>query len=149
MTIGLESADGLKAAGRAGLAVAALAGGLLFVGQALAQMDNGPRTEKKFGVGLPRDHATTLFQDADFPVFALKPGQEAYKDIDGYRAKKDVIALSQIALNYRDTVNKQWWGRFPGTDADKAGVKYMTDEFTRLGLTVKSYPYTLPKDWRP
>jgi hypothetical protein len=25
----------------------------------------------------------------------------------------------------------------------------MTDEFTRLGLTVKTYPYTLPKDWRP
>ena len=38
--------------------------------------------------------------------------------------KKDVIALSQIALRYRDTVNKQWWGRFPGTDADKAGMKY-------------------------
>ncbi len=25
----------------------------------------------------------------------------------------------------------------------------MTDEFKRLGLTVKSYPYTLPDDWRP
>src|SRR5258708_31900519 len=33
-----------------------------------------------------------------------------------FRSKKDVIALSQIALRYRDTVNKQWWGRFPGTD---------------------------------
>jgi hypothetical protein len=38
-------------------------------------------------------------------------------------------ALSNIALEYRDTVNKQWWGRFPGTQADRAGMKYMTDEF--------------------
>jgi hypothetical protein len=52
--------------------------------------------------------------------------------------KKDVIALSQIALRYRDTVNKQWWGCFPGTDADRSGMKYMTDEFTRLGLKVVS-----------
>ena len=116
---------------------------------AMAQMDQGPKTEKTFGIGLPRDHASQLFSDKDYPVFPLKPGQEAYKDIDGARMKKDVIALSQIALNYRDTVNKQWWGRFPGTDADKAGMKYMTDEFARLGLKVESFPYALPRDWRP
>src|SRR5207253_6486151 len=81
--------------------------------------------------------------------YSLKPGQEAYKDIDGARMKKDVIALSQIALRYRDAVNKQWWGRFPGTDADRAGMKYMTDEFARLGLKVESFPYALARDWRP
>ena len=116
---------------------------------AMAQMDRGPKTEKTYGIGLPRDHASQLFSDTDFPVFPLKPGQEAYKDIDGARMKKDVIALSQIALRYRDTVNKQWWGRFPGTDADRAGMKYMTDEFARLGLKVASFPYVLPRDWRP
>ena len=116
---------------------------------AMAQMDQGPKTEKTFGIGLPRDHASQLFADKDYPVFPLKPGQEAYKDIDGARMKKDVIALSQIALRYRDAVNKQWWGRFPGTDADKAGMKYMTDEFKRLGLKVESFPYVLPRDWRP
>ena len=116
---------------------------------AMAQMDQGPKTEKTYGIGLPRDHASQLFADKDYPVFPLKPGQEAYKDIDGARMKKDVIALSQIALRYRDTVNKQWWGRFPGTDADKAGMKYMTDEFARLGLKVESFPYALPRDWRP
>lgn len=121
----------------------------LSVGMALAQMDRGPKTEKTYGVGLPRDHAVQLFADKDYPVFPLKPGQEAYKDIDGARMKKDVVALSQIALRYRDTVNKQWWGRFPGTDADKAGMKYMTDEFARLGLKVESFPYRLPRDWRP
>jgi Peptidase family M28 len=116
---------------------------------AVAQMDRGPTTEKTYGIGLPRDHATQLFRDEDYPVFALKPGQEVYKNIDGARMKKDIIALSKIALNYRDTVNKQWWGILPGTSADKAAVKYMTDEFTRLGLTIQSHPFTLPTDWRP
>ena len=77
---------------------------------ALAQMDDGPKTEKTYGIGLPRSHASQLFSDADYPVFPLKPGQEAYKDIDGARMKRDVIALSNIALAYRDSVNKQWWG---------------------------------------
>ena len=116
---------------------------------AKAQMDQGPKTDKIYGIGLPRDHASQLFSDRDYPVFPLKPGQEVYKDIDGTRMKKDVIALSQIAVRYRDAVNRQWWGRFPGTDADRAGMKYMTDEFTRLGLKVESFPYVLPRDWRP
>ena len=89
--------------------------GVLITSVALAQMDQGPKSEKTFGIGLPRNHASQLFSDKDYPVFPLKPGQEAYKDIDGARMKKDVIALSPIALRYRDTVNKQWWGRFPGT----------------------------------
>jgi len=127
----------------------ALITGVLLTRAAMAQMDQGPKTEKTFGIGLPREHAVQLFADKDYPVFPLKPGQEAYKDIDGARMKKDVIALSRIALRYRDTVNKQWWGRFPGTDADKAGMKYMTDEFARLGLKVESFPYALPRDWRP
>ena len=91
----------------------ALMTGVLITSVALAQMDQGPRTEKTYGIGLPRDHASQLFADKDYPVFPLKPGQEAYKDINGARMKKDVITLSQIALRYRDTVNKQWWGRFP------------------------------------
>jgi len=115
----------------------------------MAQMDDGPKTEKTFGVGLPRDHATTLLTDDQYPVFPLKPGQEDYADIDGPRMKQDIINLSAIALKYRDTVNSQWWGRFPGTEADREGMKYMTDEFERLGLSVESFPYTIPEDWRP
>ncbi len=116
---------------------------------AIAQMDLGPKTEKTYGIGLPRDHESQLFKDADYPVFTLKKGQEAYRDINGDRMKKDVIALSKIALKYRDTINKQWWGRFPGTDADREGVKYMLDEFKRLGLSTSTHPYILPRDWRP
>jgi hypothetical protein len=57
-------------------------------GAAKAQMDQGPKTDKIYGIGLPRDHASQLFSDRDYPVFPLKPGQEVYKDIDGTRMKK-------------------------------------------------------------
>jgi hypothetical protein len=116
---------------------------------ALAQMDEGPVTETTFGVGLPRDHATTLFRDDQYPVFPLKPGQEAYADIDGPRMKQDIINLAQIALDYRDEGHPQWWGRFPGTSGDVEGMKYMTDEFERLGMTVESVPIVIEGDWRP
>jgi hypothetical protein len=65
-------------------------------GTALAQMDDGPPVEKTYGVGLPRDHATTLFTDAQYPVSAESP-PEAYADISGSRMKQDIVALSKIA----------------------------------------------------
>src|SRR4030095_5232404 len=96
---------------RQGIAASiALMTAVLITSVAVAQMDRGPKTDKIYGIGLPRDHASQLFSDRDYPVFPLKPGQEVYKDIDGTRMKKDVIALSQIALRYRDAVNRQWWG---------------------------------------
>ena len=93
-----------------GVSLAALTIQLPMTGTALAQMGDGPQTEKTYGVGLPRDHATTLFTDAQYPVYPLKSHQKAYADIDGMRMKQDVIALSRIAMKYRDTVNSQWWG---------------------------------------
>lgn len=123
--------------------------GVVAAGPAFAQMDDGPATAEHFGVGLPRDHATTLFSDDQYPEFPLKPGQEAYADIDGARMKQDIVNLSAIALEYRDTVNSQWWGRFPGTEADRKGMKYMTDEFERLGMTIETVPFIIPEDWRP
>jgi hypothetical protein len=38
-------------------------------------MDQGPKTEKTFGIGLPRDHASQLFTDKDYPVFPLTPAE--------------------------------------------------------------------------
>jgi hypothetical protein len=48
--------------------------GMLLSGAAMAQMDQGPKTDKTYGIGLPRDHASQLFSDSDYPVFALKSG---------------------------------------------------------------------------
>ena len=81
-------------------------GAWLSIAPAAAQMDRGPQVEKTYGIGLPRDHASQLFRDEDYPVFGLKAGQEAYQNIDGARMKKDIIALSKISLKHRDTVNK-------------------------------------------
>ncbi len=116
---------------------------------AMAQMDNGPATEKKYGIGLPRDHATTIFTDAQYPKFALRPDQQQYADIDGARMKKDIFALAAVSLKYRAEGHPQWWGRFPGTTADVEGVKYALDVFKSLGMKTESVPFTLPEDWRP
>ena len=36
----------------------------------------GPKSEKTFGIGLPRNHASQLFSDKDYPVFPLKPARK-------------------------------------------------------------------------
>ena len=115
---------------------------------AAAQMDNGPKTEKTYGQGLPRDHARLVFEDDQYPVWPLTPEQRAYASINGARMKGHVVALSQIALRDRDRGHK-WWGRLPGTEADKETMAYLTKEFESLGLKVEHFPYVLPEDWRP
>jgi len=112
------------------------------------QTDYGPEVEKTFGQGLPRDRDMLLFSDGQYPDWPLTPGQQQYARIDGDRMKQHVIALGEIAVDYRDRGNR-WWGRLPGTVADREGMAYMTTEFQRLGLTVEHFPYTLPADWRP
>jgi len=105
----------------------ALVTGVMVSSAAMAQMDQGPKTEKTFGIGLPRDHASQLFADKDYPVFPLKPGQEAYKDIDGARMKKDIIALSQIALRRRETRRTAFDPQTPAAKARAGGtVDYAT-----------------------
>lgn len=134
-----------------GLACAALvAGGVLLLGTVVsqAQKDTGPNVERTYGDGLPRDRDTLIFSDAQYPVWPLTPTQQAYASIDGARMKRHVAALAQVALRYRDQGHK-WWGRLPGTSADREGMAYMTREFEALGLTVEHFPYVLPEDWRP
>ena len=112
-----------------------------------AQMDLGPRVDKTYGAGLPRDRDLLIFDDDQYPVWPLTPEQQQYASIDGARMKRHVIELARIALRYRDTGHK-WWGRLPGTSADREGMAYMTRAFESLGLTVERVPYVLPSDWR-
>jgi hypothetical protein len=113
-----------------------------------AQMGVGPTVEKTFGKGLPRDAATIVFDDPAYPVWPLTPEQQPYATIDGARMKQQVRDLAAIATRYRDEGHK-WWGRLPGTSADREGMAYMTAAFESLGLQVEHFPYTLPHDWRP
>jgi len=112
-----------------------------------AQMGQGPKVEKTFGKGLPRD-SSMVFDDAAYPVWPLTPAQQAYASIDGARMKQQVKDLAAVAIRYRDEGHK-WWGRLPGTSADREGMAYMTRAFEGLGLKVEHVPFTLPDDWRP
>lgn len=113
-----------------------------------AQMGQGPKVEKTFGKGLPRDSGSIVFDDAAYPVWPLTPEQQPYASINGARMKQQVKDLAAIAIRYRDAGHK-WWGRFPGTAADREGMTYMTKAFEGLGLKVEHFPYVLPHDWRP
>jgi hypothetical protein len=130
----------LAAIAACGVAVAAVA--------LSAQMDLGPKVEKTYGRGLPRDRDRLVFTDDQYPVWPLTPEQKAYAPINGARMKQHVVELAKIALRYRDAGHK-WWGRLPGTTADKEGMAYMTKEFESLGLQVEHHPFALPDDWRP
>jgi hypothetical protein len=114
---------------------------------AAAQTDVGPKVEKTYGEGLPRDKDTLLFSDQQYPVWPLTPAQQQYASINGDRMKRQVIDLSQIAIRYRDAGHK-WWGRLPGTTGDRETMAYITKSFEDLGLKVEHFPYVLPTDWR-
>src|SRR5688500_11350757 len=75
-----------------------------------AQMDRGPKVEKTYGKGLPRDRDLLIFTDDQYPVWPLTPEQKRFAVIDGARMKRHIIDLAQIAVRYRDAGNK-WWGR--------------------------------------
>ena len=120
---------------------------LLTAAASFAQMELGPRVDTTYGAGLPRDRDRLIFDDDQYPVWPLTPEQRQYASIDGARMKGHVVELAQIALRYRDAGHK-WWGRLPGTSADREGMAYMTRGFEALGLTVEHVPYVLPADWR-
>jgi hypothetical protein len=113
-----------------------------------AQKDRGAPVEKTYGEGLPRDGARLIFTDAQYPVWPLTAAQQQYASIDGARMKRHVNELADIAVRYREAGHK-WWGRLPGTTADREGMAYMTKAFEELGLTVEHFPFVLPDDWRP
>jgi len=89
-----------------------------------------------------------IFRDEQYPRWPLTAEQSRYAAIDGERMKRDVEALAAAAVRYRDAGHK-WWGRLPGTSADREAMDYMVREFESLGLSVERFPYVIPRDWRP
>ena len=107
--------------------LAALAVALALPAPARAQMDLGPAVEQTYGEGLPRDRDALVFSDDQYPRWPLTAEQRPYASIDGARMKRHVVALSQIALRDRERGHK-WWGRLPGTEADRETMAYLTRE---------------------
>lgn len=65
----------------------------------MAQMRPGAKVEKTYGFGLPRN---LLIDDHEYPDYPLKPGQESYKDVDGYRIKELLRKFTAISLKSQD-----------------------------------------------
>ena len=113
-----------------------------------AQMRPGAKVEKTYGVGLPRDMDRLVIPDADYPEFPLKPGQEAYKSVDGYRIKEDIKRLTAFSLMSLDA-GELYWGRIPGSKYHQMALDFMAGAFTALGLEVRRQPVDLPPMWYP
>src|SRR5471030_915716 len=121
---------------------------LILASIARAQMRPGAKVEKTYGLGLPRDMDTLVIDDHDYPEFPLKAGQEAYKDVDGYRIKDLIKKFTAISLQSLDD-GEQYWGRITGTKYDRMTTDLMADEFTKLGLKVTRQPFTVKELWYP
>lgn len=122
---------------------------VLLSGMALAaQMRPGPTVEKTYGLGLPRDVDRLAIDDRDYPEYPLKPGQEAYADVDGYRIKALIKRISAISLRSLDD-GEQFWGRITGTKYDRMTTELMAEAFGKLGLTVTRQPFTVKELWYP
>ncbi len=113
-----------------------------------AQMRPGAKVEKTYGVGLPRDMDRLVIPDADYPEYPLKPGQEAYKAVDGYRIKEDIKRLTAFSLMSVDA-GEFYWGRIPGSKYHQMALDFMAGAFQALGLEVRRQPVTLPPMWYP
>jgi hypothetical protein len=114
----------------------------------IAQMRPGAKVEKTYGLGLPRDMDKLLIDDSEYPVYPLKPGQEAYKDVDGYRIKDLIKKFTAISLKSLDD-GEQYWGRITGTKYDHMTTELMAEEYSKLGLKVTRQPFTVKQLWYP
>src|SRR3954470_7021728 len=121
---------------------------LLPVSTLIAQMRLGAKVEKTYGIGLPRDMDRLLIPDSEYPVYPLKPGQEAYADVDGYRIKETIKKFTAISLKSLDA-GELYWGRIPGTKFHQMAMELMADEYARLGLMVRRQPVDMTPLWYP
>jgi hypothetical protein len=111
-------------------------------------MRPGAKVEKTYGLGLPRDMDKLVIDDREYPEYPLKPGQEAYRDVDGYRIKELIKKFTAISLESLDD-GEQYWGRITGTKYDRMTTELMADEFSRLGLKITRQPFTVKELWYP
>jgi hypothetical protein len=122
----------------------------LFVATATAQQNPryGAKTEKTYGLGIPRDLDKLAPQDSEYPVFPLRPGQEAYRDVDGYKIKELLKEFTAISLQSHED-GEQFWGRIPGTKYDRMTTELLARKYAALGLDVKRQPFTERAIWYP
>jgi hypothetical protein len=121
---------------------------LLSATASMAQMRPGAKVEKTYGLGLPRDMDKLIIDDSEYPDYPLKAGQEAYKDVDGYRIKELIKKFTAISLKSLDD-GEQYWGRITGTKYDRMTTELMAEEFSKLGLKITRQPFAVKELWYP
>jgi len=130
------------------VAVALLVLAIASAPRLVAQMRPGAKVEKTYGIGLPRDMDRLLIPDSEYPVYPLKPGQEAYADVDGYRIKETIKKITAISLQSLDA-GELYWGRIPGTKYHHVAMDFMAAEYAHLGLQVRRQPVDMTPLWYP
>ena len=105
-----------------------------------AQMRPGAKVEKTYGLGLPRDMDKLIPPDSDYPVYPLKPGQEAYKDVDGYRIKDTIKKITAISLQSLDDGESVLGPHSRAPNTTTMTTEFMAAEYEKLGLTVGGSP---------
>ena len=94
-------------------------------------------------------HPGPEVQDQYLP-WPLPPGAEQYRDIDGRRMLRDVVAQAEISRRYRDTVHPKFWGRIIGTSADAESARWLAERFRTIGLSdVRIQTFDLAPQWFP
>ena len=100
-----------------------------------------------------RDRAATRHGPAadsrlGIPVYPLKPGQEAYADVDGYRIKETIKKITAFSLQSLDAGDLDL-GTIPGTRAHQQAMDFMASEYAKLGLEVRRQPVDMAPLWYP
>ena len=130
------------------IALAGLGVACVLAANPVAQMRPGAKVEKTYGIGLPRDMDRLLIPDAEYPVYPLKQGQEAYADVDGYRIKDTIKKFTAISLQSLDA-GELYWGRIPGTKYHQMAMDLVAAEYSKLGLQVRRQPVDMQPLWYP
>lgn len=109
--------------------------------------DTAPR-RTLYGI-VPQAEPVYSLEDA-FQPWPLAAADRAYGAIDGHHLHGLVVEQAELARRYRDQGHPQYWGRIIGTSADAESARWLSEKFTRIGLSdVRIQPIDLPPQWMP
>ena len=93
--------------------------------------------------------ATGHVRDEAFMRVPLKPEDQKYADIDGFRMKEIVREVTEISLKTRDDKTR-YWGRIAGTSGEAMAADWVEARFKKAGLTnLHRQDFPLPAQWFP
>src|SRR6185503_2415156 len=93
--------------------------------------------------------ATGHVRDEAFMRLPLKPEDQKYADIDGFRMKEIVREVTEISMKTRDDKTR-YWGRIAGTKGETLTAEWVEARFKKAGITnIQHQDFPLPPQWFP